>query len=79
MADIVSKPANTFSIKKVHVYIFFAAVCLLFAGSIIATYFGKSGTVYLVIFFAHFKSKLGEPITGNECELKFYIPYARAL
>jgi hypothetical protein len=38
-----SKPNDSYLVKKKYAFIILAVVCLLFAGSILATYFGKQG------------------------------------
>ena len=42
---------DAYLIKKKYAYIIFAAVCLFFVGSILATYFGKPGK-YLILLRA---------------------------
>lgn len=40
------KPTNVYMIKKKYFYIITIILCVLFAGSILATYFGKPGKYY---------------------------------
>lgn len=37
------RPGNVFMIKKVHFFLALTLIAFVFAGSIIATYFGKPG------------------------------------